>query len=161
MYVLFVDLDGVLVDFDAGVQKLFGKPPSALDPRKMWSSLARTAGFYEFLPWMPEGRALWEILAVYQPCILTGVPRGSWAAPQKKAWCRRELGADVPVITCLSREKAKFGRQYAQDENIPVLIDDREKLRDAWEEMGGIFVHHVHNEGSLQILADIDFEHAF
>lgn len=139
-YTLFVDLDGVLADFDAGVEEVTGKLPSEQSPKAMWPRLARTQGFYANLDWMPDGRTLWERVARHDPIILTGLPLGKWARPQKLEWCSRELGADVEVLTCMSRDKAKVARE--RSEGTPVLIDDRDKFRDKWVEMGGIFIHH-------------------
>lgn len=39
--------------------------------------------------------------------------------PQQRKWCKRELGEDVPVITCMSRDK----HTYCRPGNV--LIDDR------------------------------------
>ncbi|HKJ86866.1 MAG TPA: hypothetical protein VKA06_12370, partial [Spirochaetia bacterium] len=77
------------------------------------------------------------------PTILTGLPLGRWAEPQKRAWCARELGPEVPVITCMSRNKAVRAREATSDAETPVLVDDRDWLRESWEEMGGVFVHHT------------------
>ncbi len=54
-YQLFVDLDGVLADFDAGVLQAAGKESAELEPRQMWPILARTRGFYA---WLPSARCL-------------------------------------------------------------------------------------------------------
>ena len=143
---LFVDLDGVLVDFDAGVRKIFGKNPSEIAPKMMWPRLARTPGFYENLPWMRDGRELWEVVRPYNPTICTGVPIGSWAGPQKMNWCKRELGAMVPVITCKSREK-----QLHCQGPMSILIDDRREIGASWEEAGGVFIHHLDAENSIKL----------
>ena len=74
---------------------------------------------------------------------------GNWAKPQKLAWCRRELGPEVPVVACLSREKARRGRELTPSGSVPVLIDDRESLREAWEEMDGVFILHASAAESL------------
>ena len=59
---IFCDLDGVLVDFDAGVQKLFkNKKAAEISPKVLWPKLATTPGFYEDLPWMHDGRRLWQV----------------------------------------------------------------------------------------------------
>ena len=42
---LFLDLDGVLADFDRGVRAVTGKRPEALSVKAMWRALARGAGF--------------------------------------------------------------------------------------------------------------------
>ncbi len=161
MYELFVDLDGVLVDFDEGVKRITGSYPSELSSRRMWTQLARTPGFYEHLDWTPDGRELWNAVRELSPTILTGLPMGRWAEPQKRAWCARELGEDVPVITCLSRHKAKRAREVTPARKTPVLIDDRERIREAWEEIGGIFIHHTDAASSIARVHEVfDREHA-
>lgn len=155
-YQLFLDLDGVLVDFDGGVQELTGRLPGDMEPRQMWPRLARTADFYDNLDWMSDGKSLWEFSLRHNPVILTGLPLGKWAEPQKRAWCRRELGEQVEVITCMTREKAD--RAAARSgEHTPVLVDDREKLREAWEAMGGIFIHHRSAAESIARLEELGF----
>jgi len=155
MHELFVDLDGVLADFDAGVKRATGSYPDELPPRRMWPQLARADGFYEHLDWMPDGRRLWDAVEPLRPTILTGLPLGRWAEPQKRAWCARELGEEVPVITCMSRDKAARAREAVPDGRTPVLVDDRERLRESWERMGGIFVHHTDAESTLRALESV------
>lgn len=155
MYKLFLDLDGVLADFDAGVQAITGHSPEELRPQQMWPRLARADGFYEHLSWMEDGPFLWARCRTLEPTVLTGLPRGTWAEPQKRAWCARELGTEVPVITCMSRDKARHGRAASEDGVIPILVDDRDRIRESWEAMGGVFVHHLSAARSLEELASI------
>jgi hypothetical protein len=54
----------------------------------------------------------------------------------------------VNVITCWSRNK------HHESKKNHVLIDDRVSLREAWEENGGIFVHHTSAERTLQVLRE-------
>ena len=152
---LFFDLDGVLADFDNAVKDITGRVPAELSPKEMWSRLARAPGFYEHLDWMPGGRALWEYVRQLEPTILTGLPMGRWAEPQKRAWCARELGPDVPVITCMSRDKASRAREATPEGATPVLVDDRLRFRDRWEAVGGIFVHHTDAWSSALRVAEI------
>jgi hypothetical protein len=156
-YKLFVDLDGVLADFEHGVLLATGKEPSRQSSRAMWSTLAKTPRFYAELEWMPGARALWDFVAPYEPTILTGLPYGKWAEPQKREWCRRELGPDVPVITCFSREKAKRAAAATPGDKVPVLIDDRESQKDPWEGIGGVFIHHTSVEKTIGELEDLGF----
>ncbi len=156
-YQLFVDLDGVLVDFDRGVLQACGASPDDLEPKIMWRTVARISGFYENLAWMRDGRQLWNLACQYSPIILTGLPRGNWAEGQKRRWCQRELGAEVSVITCLSREKHLEARAIVDDGIIPILVDDRFSLKDDWEDIGGIFIHHTSAELSLARLRELGF----
>jgi hypothetical protein len=149
---LFVDLDGVLADFDGAVRRICGAAPDAIDPGRMWKAVAHTSGFYEHLDWMPDGQELWAAVKSLEPIILTGLPRGNWAEPQKRRWCARELGQEVPVIACQSREKHLEARQVIDHDVVPVLIDDRQKLQADWEDVGGIFIHHLSSVESLAAL---------
>lgn len=152
---LFLDLDGVLADFDAGVIKASGLSPAELGDRRMWPLLARTPGFYEHLPWMSDARDLWDYCRPFHPTILTGVPLGKWAEPQKRAWCARELGPEVPVICCLSREKGREAAAVLEPGEVMVLVDDRLKIQAAWEDAGGRFILHTSAATSIAALREL------
>lgn len=132
--ILYCDLDGVLADFDGAVVKRLGKKPDQLSSGVMWGTLRKTPGFYENLEWREEGRQLWDAIKKYNPIILTGCPRGGWAEQQKRNWCARELGPDVRVITCATKDKPKYCVTGA------ILIDDRDKVRREWVKNGGKFI---------------------
>lgn len=143
---LFLDLDGVLADFDRGVETLLAKRPDELPPPRMWSALARAPEFFATLELMHDAQALWDFCRPYKPTILTGLPRGSWAEPQKRRWVANMLGRDVRVLTVMSRDK----HHYSSPDHV--LVDDRLKLREPWERAGGIFIHHVSAERSIAAL---------
>lgn len=147
---LFVDLDGVLVDFESGVKSIFGKYPDELSSKEMWSKLSGVDNFFSTLSWMSDGRHLWDFVKDYQPTILSGTPFGKWAAPQKHDWCARELGEDVPVLTCLARDKPTVAALNCNHGDIKVLIDDRQKNKDPWIAHGGIFIHHKNAVDSIE-----------
>ena len=65
------------------------------------------------------------------------------ARRQKLQWVKRELGASVHVITCLSSEKHRHAGPAA------VLIDDNGKLQPAWERSGGAFLLHTAAASSI------------
>ena len=170
-YLIFVDLDGVLADFDRAVEELTGLPPSQQTPRAMWPRLAGARDFYANIPWMPDGPELWERVEPFDPVVLTGLPRGNWAKPQKLEWCRRELGPEVPVIACMSREKTEKAWEWldthragvrpdgghlpGMERPVPVLIDDRASTREPWEAAGGVFIHHVSAAQSIRALEEL------
>lgn len=149
---LFLDLDGVLADFDRGVREVTGKPPEDLSLKAMWAALARAPRFFETLEFMHDAEALWRFCEPHHPTILTGLPLGSRAPAQKRRWVARMLGAHVPVITCMSREKPRWsGRGH-------VLVDDRASAREGWERKGGTFIHHTSAENSISALRRIGFD---
>lgn len=146
---LFVDLDGVLCDFEARVFEIFGRKPKEIPLKEMWGRLARTENFYGELDWMPDGKALWNGVKDLEPTILTGIPMGGWAPKQKRSWCYRNLGWEVPVITCFAKEK----QTYASVGDI--LIDDTARNIDAWRSVGGVGILHTSAEKSLAELKEV------
>jgi len=149
---LFLDCDGVLADFDAGARRLLGMSPAEFErrfsKREFWKRLARDRDFYATLPELSDARTLFDAVEPLRPTILTGLPLGNWAAPQKVRWAAEHFPG-VPIITCMARDK------YRYMEKGDVLVDDREDHRAQWEDAGGIFVHHVDAERSLSELAAI------
>lgn len=147
---LFLDCDGVLADFDAGATRVLGMPPRAFESKfglgKFWSKLARDGNFYATLPLMPDARALFDAVAHLEPMILTGLPRGDWAAGQKVRWAAEHFPG-TPIITCMARDK----RNHAEAGDI--LVDDQLMHRERWEETGGVFIHHRNARDSLRELA--------
>jgi len=149
---LFLDADGVLADFDAGAQQLLGMKPKAFIAKygrgAFWKRLANAKNFYGSLPQMPDARRLFDAVKHLDPTILTGLPLGKWAAPQKVEWAAEHFPG-VPIITCMAADKHKH--MHPGD----VLVDDREKHRAAYEAAGVVFVHHKNAEDSLRQLAKI------
>ena len=153
MAALFLDCDGVLADFDAGARAVLGgMTPAQFEARhskrEFWKRLARTPNFYGALPLMADARDLFDAVAHLDPTILTGLPIGGWAAPQKVAWAAEHFPG-TPIITCMARDKYRYMRIG------DVLVDDREDHRGKWEDAGGVFVHHEKAERSLAALRPI------
>jgi len=149
---LFLDADGVLADFDLSARRLLGMTPKEFIAKHgrgtFWKRLAKAPNFYASLPEMPDARVLFDAVKHLKPTILTGLPIGNWAAPQKVKWAAEHFPG-VPIITCMARDKHKH--MHPGD----VLVDDREKHRPAYEEAGVVFVHHRNAEDSLRQLAEI------
>ena len=149
---LFLDCDGVLADFDAGARDVLGMSSRAFEDRhgkrEFWKRIARAPAFYADLPLMPDARLLFDAVAHLDPIILTGLPLGNWAAPQKVRWAEEHFPG-THIITCMARDK------YRHMKGADVLVDDRADHRDKWEVAGGIFVHHKDARASIAELAEI------
>lgn len=139
---IFCDLDGVLTNFDAGVIRKFKKAPHQLPAAVMWSQINKSTDFFQTLPWMPQGQLLWNLIRPYGPIIITGIPRGNkTAAEQKRQWCATNLGPDIHVITCATKDKPNYCIHGA------ILIDDRADLEEKWNQAGGKFI--LYNESTF------------
>lgn len=144
--IVFCDLDGVLANFEQGVFNKFKKLPDELKPGLMWGVINKSNTFFDALPWMPRGRQLWEAIKQYDPIILTGIPNGLNAAEQKRRWCARELGHNIHVITCSTKDKPKYCISGS------LLIDDRTDNLNAWNKMGGKFI--LYDEEHLESIIE-------
>ena len=149
---LFLDCDGVLADFDRAATELLGMAPDHFQARhgnrEFWKRLANAKNFYGSLPKMADADELFEAVKHLKPTILTGLPLGNWAAPQKVRWAAEHF-PDVPIITCMARDKHRHMHEG------DVLVDDRETHRAAYEAHGVVFVHHKNAADSLRQLAKI------
>ena len=149
---LFLDADGVLADFDEGARQLLGITPRAYEAKHgrgaFWKRLANARDFYGSLPQIPDAQLLFEGVKHLEPTILTGLPLGNWAAPQKVKWAAEHFPG-VPIVTCMARDKHKHMTPG------DVLVDDRENHRAAYEAAGVLFVHHKNARDSLAQLAKI------
>ena len=119
---IFCDLDGVLCDFDAGVRRIAdGKRPDDMHLKEMWRKVAKADSFYTHLPWMIDGRDLWEAILHLKPDILTGVPMHQKARQEKADWCARELGVATNHVDMAGANRAHVrvkGRRKANVVNV-------------------------------------------
>ena len=148
---LYLDCDGVLADFHKGATALLGLPPDSYEkkhgPGRFWQKLASAPDFYFGLPLMADAMELFEGVRHLHPIILTGLPRGNWAADQKVRWVAQYFPG-TKIITTLARNK----RDHAREGDV--LVDDQNRHRHLWEEAGGIFIRHRNARKSLAELAD-------
>jgi hypothetical protein len=139
MATIFLDCDGVLADFDAGARRVFGMEAREYERRyglkRFWAALAADRDFFETLDLLPDAMTLYAAVRDHQPVILTGLPRGPWAEPQKRRWAARHFPG-VKVITT----SAALKREHCHPGDA--LVDDRDKYRHLWEQAGGVFIHH-------------------
>lgn len=148
-YTLWIDLDGVLADFAAGMRRIWpgweehrGDTDKAYDTEtfRRIAEYQETHPFWFNLPLTRDAKALWEFCLPYEPIILTAVGDQRFKAQlQKLAWVHKHFGPAVRVSCCRkSRDKATLVRPLFTD----LLIDDREKATDPWLAAGGQAILH-------------------
>jgi FMN phosphatase YigB (HAD superfamily) len=151
---IFLDCDGVLADFDKGATAILGMHPRDFEkrygPREFWRRLAKAPDFFGSLPPMADGPALYAAVRHRDPIILTGMPRGDWAEPQKRRWAERHFPG-VPVITTMAA--LKHEHRHPGD----VLVDDRDNHRHLWEQEGGVFIRHKDAASSIEALRRLGY----
>jgi len=147
---MFVDMDGVLTDFNTHYEAVFGIRPDKLTDGVNWSAVRKEPDFYLNIPPMQDFIELWRYIAPHNPIILTGIPSlVPEAENNKRSWVERNINDTVMVICCRSRDKS----HYCTPGDI--LIDDREIYRDLWIDAGGIWITHRSTLQTIDALVDL------
>lgn len=141
-YTLFVDMDGVLVDFEKGYHELTGidlKSQYVEGNNKFWAPIdAEGPAFWANLPWMSDGQQLWSYIKKYKPYILSSPSRSSTSKVGKDAW----LKINIPN----QYKKAYFyprGQKQLFSGPNKILIDDLPNTISEWNSGGGIGILHT------------------
>ncbi len=153
--IIFLDMDGVLCDFDGAVAKQCGSKEKWADD---WSKLP--SNFFEVLPKLPDADLLVDyVRGLFDIHILTAIPkRGQYdgARVQKYKWCLDHLKIYPSKIhVCFWEEK----QYYAAEENLSpnLLIDDSERNCTQFKAKGGIAILHTSAENSIRELQQLGF----
>lgn len=133
---IYIDMDGVVADFDAAIVAIFGEQYSNKIADKFWKETCVKAEVFRKMPRIDEGIAMVEAIRAQSPiCFMTstgGLPHHIDIAKQKLDWLHANDLGGHPVAFCMDT-KGKGAYAYPG----AVLIDDRQKVCDAWSERGG------------------------
>ncbi len=146
---IFVDMDGVVADFDLHYERHFGERldrwpgPDKTD----WGKVATVPDFFRTIPKMADADELLDGIRPRPFKMLTGIPKSIDRVDNDKVWWLGEYVSPKPeVICCPAKEKCLHGKPG------DVLIDDYLKYADMWIAMGGIFILHTSAAESLRVL---------
>jgi FMN phosphatase YigB (HAD superfamily) len=152
---IFVDLDGVLVDLATGLSEKAGKQLSQERTQEFtetfYSTIAKmnraqVAQFYSKLPQTKDCMKLWNAFKPYKPKILTSVSKTVGAIYGKELWCWTNLGIVSDYVYCSYDSSEK--QYYASPRSL--LIDDYKRNIDQWQAAGGTAIHHVDADSTIQ-----------
>lgn len=148
---LFLDLDGVLADFNGHYFDQFGitvdRESDVANPDGMFDRIEAHGTFFRDIPPFHDAQMMWMQACILHPnpIILTGVAHSvTNCEKDKREWVAEYITPKAQVICCESAKKAEFGRPG------DVLIDDWHKYRPVWEKMGGIFILHRDRADSIK-----------
>ena len=113
----------------------------------MYGRVGNDADFWANLPWMPNGRELWEFIAPYEPFILTS-PMQKGSEIGKAFWIDSNL-SPAPEKVFMSSEKYNWAVSETGEPNV--LIDDWSKNIIPWSKKGGIAIQHVNANTAVTI----------
>ena len=142
---IYLDMDGVLADFDRGVRELCGMEPlnqmtaTEEDNNRLWAAIAKIDHFYYRLTLIPHAEILVRtLMGKYgERCeILTGIPKPRRnikdAAEDKIRWIERYFGPRLKVNTVYRQEKKNYCHAKGD-----ILIDDLMSTVRDWDSYGG------------------------
>lgn len=146
---IFIDLDGVIADFDGGYARLTGAVADKRVDNVDWNLVnAADRFFYRLKPL--EDLKLWHYLKEKNPVVLSGAPRTvPHAMHDKHCWGTDWLGNHVPLITCQSKNKSL----YCSPGDL--LIDDWTKYQHLWINRGGVWITHTSADDTIRQLKEM------
>lgn len=171
---LYLDLDGVLADFDQALKNADVEINEAIhDPEHLWSpddkardqiikAKMRETGFWTGIPKMKDADILWTFCQQFRPTVLTAKPykegESKTVAEEKFDWVNNNLGP-LPrerFICCLRSEKQNFIGHVPHPKQI--LVDDHPDNCSDWEKAGGIAVLHKDASTTIEELKRIIYD---
>lgn len=152
---VYLDMDGVIADFDEGVRKLTGKGPKEQSQRDMWKAIRGTptgvseSKFWEQLPPIKNYKNLIRFLEqnFEHVLVLSSPGNGGQATIEgKQDWLTNH---EVPFHAIFRRNK----EVYAEPNSL--LIDDWSKNIEKWKQAGGQTVHYSSYKQAKQQLEEL------
>jgi len=149
MRTIYLDMDGVVADFDTFVSNLLERPIGWNDSKQdltneEWGKLASVDRLYYQLPLMPDATKLVayvkSLSTRFNVQFLTAVPRRTTmpsARDDKQAWVDKYFPGMKMDIGPYSHDKQKWCRPG------DILVDDRPSNIEEWNAAGGIAIYHL------------------
>lgn len=143
---IYVDMDGVVADFDAGLSKLVNKNYNSAGKRgwykiadEDWAAVRREKDFWLNLPKMPSADRLMEAIKESYKNIkfLTAGGSDEKAFDQKPLWIKKHFGNYEVIVVEKRMEKILYCKKDV------TLIDDHNETIERWKLMGGIGILYV------------------
>lgn len=166
-YILYLDMDGVLVDFDGGFIKL-SKGIKATDLYKQYGDnavrqyyLSAGADFWAGLDWIEGGRELWEVsrklfrrVNILSSAGTSDPEKAKPVIAGKMMWLKKYM-PEIPKSNIFIVLGKHHKPAYATKESI--LVDDVSETIKKWNIKGGYgILHKASNyKNTIETLEDI------
>lgn len=137
---IYIDLDGVLADFDYFFPTLFGVNHKDLLDEDMWKYILDHPSYFRDMPMCKGAKDFYEEIKYLNPIVLTACPKSAYqkTAVQKVEWSREHLSPDITVLPVMGAKNKWLFMHKKGD----ILIDDQKRNIDDWNNAGGIGILH-------------------
>lgn len=137
---LFLDLDGVMADFDAHFPAVFGLDHKSMADDAMWERINGHPSYFLDMPPCAGALDFWLSVEDLDPIVLTACPRTNCAnaARQKRQWVRKHLSGEMLVLPVLGGHNKPLFMHQTGD----ILIDDYAMNIAVWQKAGGFGILH-------------------
>jgi 5'(3')-deoxyribonucleotidase len=159
MTTIYLDMDGVVADFDEYAARTLGIPPSqGIYPNEVWYKLATNSRLYRDLVKTPYADKLVFQCSViakqqgYELKFLTAIPKGNdvpWAFYDKVIWAQKYFPGIPVMFGPFSKDK------YIHCQPGDILIDDRTSNIEEWRVAGGLGILHRDFDDTLAQLSKL------
>jgi len=151
---IYCDMDGVLCDFEKRFEEFGHMPPREYEKKygtkQFWKLIDEEVGirFWVGMPWMPDGKELWNFLKPFNPTLLSAPSRNNESRLGKRLWVRNHIPGTKLILA------SKFNKpQYSQKNSI--LIDDMASTIEKWDAEGGIGILHTSAVSTIEQLKQL------
>lgn len=153
---IYVDMDGVLADFDKHFENTHNMHPSAYEKahgtEAFWKSIIGTDKYWENIPPFPYAQEMLDfIFEHFEHVSILSAPSNSdyeRTIREKRTWLNKNVkmpcGTHVPAI--FRKDKHVYAAGGA------ILIDDFENKVKKWNSHGGFAIHHKNWEDTKRAL---------
>jgi hypothetical protein len=158
-YQIYCDMDGVLCDFEGRFEHFTGLSPDQYRAKaqkeygekkvdeKFWDIIDHQVGlrFWRGMPWMSEGRELWDYIKPYKPTLLTAPSWHNSSKEGKQLWVDDHISG-TPIVFKQADKKSDLSGPNK------ILIDDREDTIINWKHKNGIGILYT---STKQVINDL------
>jgi hypothetical protein len=169
-YRIFQDMDGCLTDFldhfrNFNKEKLSSKEyEEKYGDGSIWPIIdAGGVDYWRTMPWMKDGKELWDYVSKFNPTILSAPSRNPDSKTGKVLWLKENVnlpnydvqtkakhGWDGKSKIILNSDKWRY-----VSGPFDILIDDTPKKINAWKNAGGFGILHISAKDTISQLQQL------
>jgi 5'-nucleotidase len=137
---VYLDLDGVMADFDWHFPATFGIDHRSMADDAMWAMINAHPSYFRDMPIFDGAKNFFDRISWMNPIILTACPKSNYAhvARQKREWVREHLSTSCHILPVMGGGNKPLFMHSRGD----ILIDDFERNTKSWQMEGGFAILH-------------------